>query len=135
MAAHCKPYHEHPPWRTNHRVEFGEHDCAESVLAHHPTPTIDIFGTDAAEVGFEIEHNAHTVEVPGCGGESLHLPLPPHGAWLHMSREDVREFGKAKFVAANFLDIYGRFFRWLALLIAAVTSSYSLSFLYLFSLG
>ena len=78
---------------------------------------------EGAAVGVEIEHNAHTVEVPGCGGESLHLPLPPHGAWLHMSREDVREFGKAKFVAANFLDIYGRFFRWLALLIAAVTSS------------
>ena len=36
---------------------------------------------------------------------------------------------------ANFLDIYGRLFRWTALLVAAVTSSYSLSFLYLLSLA
>jgi hypothetical protein len=121
---------EHFEW-----LDFTPEVGAKVVLTHHPEPVVTIVESDVNEDNIRIRLNCPSVKVKVFDGQYARLPLPPYGAWLHMSRDDVCQFGKPHFVMANFLDIYGRFFRWTALLIAAVTSSYSLSFLYLLSLA
>ena len=115
-------------------LDFSQSQIAKVFLAPHGTPAVTIVDSDSEDC-IRIRLNCPSVEFEVMDGMYARLPLPPYGAWLHMSRDDVCQFGKFEFAAANFLDIYGRFLRWVVLLIAAVSSSYSLSFLYLLSLA